>query len=405
MQLKLLFLFSAAILSVDAGKIRRIPLQKFTGNDQTAAWRDYYSRKAAAVTTGVVTQFKKRTRWERYAPAPDHEIPLSNVMDAQYFGEISLGTPEQKFTVVFDTGSSNLWIPSTRCKSIACMLHNKYDASKSSTYQENGTAFEIHYGSGSLKGVVSTDVLRMGDLTIEEQDFAESVEEPGIAFIMGRFDGIMGMGYNTISVNGMVPPIYNMLKDNLIEHAVFSFWLNSAENGGEGGELVLGGWDENHMASDITWMQVVRKGYWEIALDGIQLEQYGLNLGIKTVAVDTGSSLLVMDTPAAEAVNREIGAKKGMLGGQYTVPCETVDSLPTLTFIFNGKEFPLEPSEYILRMKSPLPIGGGENCVSGFMGMDFPEHMKHLMILGDIFLRSFVRQVTREVFSFPFFKN
>jgi saccharopepsin len=84
------------------------------------------------------------------------------------------------------TSSSNLWVPSVGCTSIACFLHTKFDSSASSTYKENGTSFSIKYGSGSMEGFVSRDRLRIGDLTIEDQLFAEALKEPGLAFAFGK---------------------------------------------------------------------------------------------------------------------------------------------------------------------------------------------------------------------------
>ena len=85
-----------------------------------------------------------------------------------------------------DTGSSNLWVPSKSCTSIACFLHSKYDSSASNTYKKNGTKFEIQYGSGSMEGFVSNDLLTIGDLQIPKQDFAEATKEPGLAFAFGK---------------------------------------------------------------------------------------------------------------------------------------------------------------------------------------------------------------------------
>jgi saccharopepsin len=313
------------------------------------------------------------------------KVALTNFMDAQYFGEINIGTPGQTFSVVFDTGSSNLWVPSTRCSSIACYMHRKYDADQSSTYQENGTDFSIRYGTGSLTGVISNDVVEIGGLVIEEQDFAESIEEPGITFAVGRFDGILGLGYDNIAVQRVVPPFYNMINQKLIKEKLFGVWMNFAD-GGEGGEIIFGGTNEDHYdVDDLHWAPVTRKGYWEVNLENVFLGNEKIPTGAKKsngigAAIDTGSSLFVVPTAVADAINKKIGAKKTW-SGQYTVECERVPDLPELTLVFAGKKHTLEATDYILNAQG--------QCISGFMGMDIPEPAGPLWIVGDVFLRKF----------------
>ena len=63
-------------------------------------------------------------------------------------------------------------------------------------------------------------ILFLGE-TIEGQTFAEAMSEPGMAFVAAKFDGILGMGYSTIAVNHVVPPFYNMIKQNLVPVSIF----------------------------------------------------------------------------------------------------------------------------------------------------------------------------------------
>ncbi len=90
-----------------------------------------------------------------------------------------------------------------------------------------------------MEGIVSNDVLKIGDLTIKGQDFAEATSEPGLAFAFGKFDGILGLAYDTISVNGIVPPMYQMINQGLLDAPQVSFYLGSSEEDGERPSLVV----------------------------------------------------------------------------------------------------------------------------------------------------------------------
>jgi saccharopepsin len=307
-----------------------------------------------------------------------HGVPLSNFMNAQYYTEISIGSPAQTFKVILDTGSSNLWVPSTKCTSIACFLHTKYDSSASSTYKANGTAFAIQYGSGSMEGFVSSDTLRIGDITIPNQDFAEATKEPGLAFAFGKFDGILGLAYDVISVNHITPPFYSMVNQGLVDQPVFSFRLGDSE--ADGGEAVFGGIDPSAYTGKINYVPLRRKAYWEVELEQVSFGDDILELENTGAAIDTGTSLIALPTDIAEMINAQIGATRSW-NGQYTVPCDKVPSLPDLTFHFGGKPYPLKGSDYILSVQG--------TCISSFTGMDINLPGGSLWIVGDVFLRRY----------------
>lgn len=100
-------------------------------------------------------------------------IHLYNFKNTQYTGELSIGKESEPFKVIFDTGSANLWIDSSKCKEVGCKNHKQYDGSKSSTYQPVGYALDVMFGTGELNGEVNSDNVWVGGIEIDTQDFAE----------------------------------------------------------------------------------------------------------------------------------------------------------------------------------------------------------------------------------------
>jgi len=371
---------AAALLgAADAGmhrmKLQKVPLEQQLSavniGDHVKALQHKYSQK----TMGGPSEDIFRDTSIR--PSDGHNVPVENFLNAQYFSTIAIGTPAQEFKVVLDTGSSNLWVPSSQCGSIACYLHQKYDSSASSTFKKNGSEFGIRYGSGEVAGFISKDVLRIGDLKIKDQLFGEATSEPGLAFAFGRFDGILGLGYDTISVNHIPPPFYNMVEQELIDEPVFAFYLGNTDSGAES-EATFGGVDSSHYKGKMTNIPLRRKAYWEVSLDSITFGKDTAELDSTGVILDTGTSLIALPSTLAELLNKEMGAKKGF-NGQYTVDCDKRDSLPDMTFTLSGYNFSISAYDYILEVQG--------SCISSFMGIDFPAPTGPLAILGDSFLR------------------
>uniref|UniRef100_A0A3Q2GS93 Pepsin A n=1 Tax=Equus caballus TaxID=9796 RepID=A0A3Q2GS93_HORSE len=281
---------------------------------------------------------------------------LENYKDVSYFGTISIGTPPQEFTVIFDTGSSNLWVPSTYCSSLACSDHNRFNPEDSSTYEATSESISITYGTGSMTGVLRYNTVRV---SIEDtnQIFGLSESEPSSFLYYAPFDGILGLAYPSISSSGATPVFDNIWDQGLVSQDLFSVYLSSDDESGS--MVIFSGIDSSYYSGSL----------YDIAMDG----------GGCQAIVDTGTSLLAGPPSAIDNIQSYIGASEDY-SSEAVISCSSIDSLPDIVFTINGVEFHLSPSAYILE---------DDSCISGFEGMDLDTSSGELWILGDVFIRQY----------------
>ncbi|NWT17056.1 PEPC protein, partial [Vireo altiloquus] len=143
-----------------------------------------------------------------------------------YFGEISIGTPPQNFLVIFDTGSANLWVPSSYCQSPACGNHARFDHNLSSTFLGIDASYTLSYGFGDLSVVLGCDTVTIQNITLRNQEFGLSLEEPSRPFYYLDFDGILGMAYPGTAIKGFPTLLQNLLQQDQLSQPLFSFYFS-----------------------------------------------------------------------------------------------------------------------------------------------------------------------------------
>ncbi|MGH0114451.1 UNVERIFIED_CONTAM: hypothetical protein FKN15_017751 [Acipenser sinensis] len=241
--------------------------------------------------------------------------PLLNYKDMAYFGQISVGTPPQSFSVHFDTGSTHLWINSVYCKSEACTMHHLFNPEESSTYHSNGEPFSVHYGTGSLTGVIGYDTVSLQGLKVTNQEIGLSINEPGNHFARPLHDGIMGMAFK--QPGGMTPIVDTMIQENLLEEPIFAFYLTNSP--GHGSEVVFGGVDPTHYTGEIHWVPVAPGSHWQLVMESFEIDhqETGWCSDGCSAIVDTGTSLLTCPPQFVNELYQKIGAQANEYGDYH----------------------------------------------------------------------------------------
>jgi hypothetical protein len=362
----LAFAFVGTLSLVHAG-IVRVPIQK------TVTLRHL----AKGVEHNAV--FAKPSVAET-APSNGDAVPISDYQNAQFYGPIKVGG--QEFKVVFDTGSANVWVPGKACGFFTCWFHPRYDESKSSTHETDGRKYSVQYGSGPVEGVFAKDTVTVGSIDVKGQPFAEvskvSFGPLNIAFAMGKFDGLLGLGFKSISQYNIPTPFESMIDQKLISESVFAFYLQ--DDPSEEGELVIGGIDHSHYTGELVDVPLTSETYWEVSLDSMKFGGSSVISSPQKAIIDSGTSLLAGPKEVVDDLAKKVGATS-VLGKEYIISCNKTSSLPNLDITLGGKAFTLSPDDYVLSVSG--------QCLFAFTGIDVPPPRGPLWIMGDIFMRKY----------------
>jgi len=230
-----------------------------------------------------------------------------------------------------------------------------------------------------VSGFLSGDNVKVGEVVVEKQTFAEITDTSGLglAYKVGKFDGILGLAFQSISVDHITPVFQEMVAQGLVDQPVFAFYLSNED--GVDGELNFGGINTEHYTGDMSYVDLASETYWAINMDGMAIK--GTNVTTVTKAiVDSGTSLLAGPKDEVKAIAQLVGAH-AFLHGEYLIKCEAVDTAPDVDITLGGKVYTLTAKDYI--------INSGATCLLGMVGMDIPAPMGPLWILGDPWMRKF----------------
>lgn len=265
----------------------------------------------------------------------------------------ALGTPNQNLELIFDSGSSNLWVQPAF-----------YKPRLSFTHKNLNETFEIEYGSAETSGSYHRDLLTLGKVSIT-QDFGIATQVAGLG---PTSQGIVGVGPDGLTritnKKRIVPtPVDNMVSSGKIKKNVYGVYFERMEDGGyklRNGEVVFGGYDTSRYSGDLIWADPPTKfpenAYWGFNVDKVTFGDTVLAGAVNGIS-DTGTSLILFNSGPYQALLKSIPGSSGDKG-MITFPPTSLKYLKPLTFVIKGKELTLQPEQYTLKPKEARMMQG-----------------------------------------------
>ncbi|KAG6375808.1 aspartic peptidase domain-containing protein [Boletus reticuloceps] len=332
-----------------------------------------YLRGASAIkySTGVISPSSSGHTVGRRA-ASGVSVPLTEYGTKLWYGNISVGSPPVEYKVDFDTGSADLFLPSSDCNT-TCAGHTRYNPAKSFSAVNLHQGFNLSYGDGStVFGDQYTDTVTIGRFVAKNQTIGAALQYSA-GFQADNFapDGLMGMAFPNISVFYANPIVQTLIAERQLSDPVFAFKLASS-----GSELSIGGVNQLLYKGNVTYAPVTRQGFWQINVGSLNANGQAISKNISAV-VDTGTTLILGDAATVHQFYSGLNATD-VGDGLYTMPC---NAMPNVSITIQGKLFAISAETFNLGHYDTA----GTQCVGAITGAG---SLGDIWILGDAFLQN-----------------
>ncbi|KAI0050942.1 acid protease [Auriscalpium vulgare] len=360
--------------------MRRAPTQRTDA--EWGLWAKHQRAILAAKYSGASPARKR---------ASGYNLIVNENADSSYYGSLAVGTPPVAYSVILDTGSSDLWLAGSSCTS-GCDGITTFASTSSSSFQNKTQAFSITYGSGKASGVLGQDVVQMAGFEVNNQIFGVC-DTVSSGLLNAPVAGLMGLAWQSIAASGATPFWQTLYQGSVLDQPLMAFQLTRFQNVSNaqvlepGGTFTLGNVNSSLYTGDIDYQNVPSNAvaYWTLPLTALAVNGNALTLPSGSgayAAIDTGTTLVGGPADQISALFAQIPGSapgSGNYQGYYTYPCTTN---VTVTLAFGGQTWAIAPEDFAL---TKLASGA---CLGAFFEFQSAASAAPAWIVGDTFLKN-----------------
>ncbi len=129
----------------------------------------------------------------------------------------------------------------------------------------------------------------------------------------------------------------------MIEKSMFAFYLGDNTDG----EMAVGGYDEDKMVGEITWVDLAMPAYWLTAMDQVKFGDKVITNGKTGGIMDTGTSLIYGPKGQVMPMAMKLKAKFVQQVGLFMLDCDT--TVPDLEFTVGGKAVSIPGAQLVVK--------------------------------------------------------